>query len=257
MNTMKCFLQFARMALCMTAGLAAGALSGCGGGGNAAPVVEPPPPVTTPAVAVVKPGVWVVMGSSSAAGAGAPAGKGWADLVQEAFRIQGAQLANIARGGTSTYHGMSAATVAPPGRPAPDSANNVDQALSRNPAVLLVSYPTNDTALGYSVSETVNNLLAIRAVARARSVPVIVLSTQPRNLSSNQLSQLKAIDDQISAIVGPCFVALNAALAGADGKLAPANDAGDGVHPSEAGHRIIAERVKALVDEAKCIKVTS
>lgn len=242
------------------AALIASAIAACGGGGSSArapaTLPAPAPAPTLPTVKDVKPGVWVVMGSSSAAGAGAPAGKGWVDLLQASLRDRGAQFANIARGGTTTYHGMSASAQSVAGRPAPDPDGNVDQALSRNPVVLVVSYPTNDTALGYSVDETVNNILAIRAAALARDVAVIVLSTQPRNLTNDQLAQLQAIDQKLNASVGPCLVNVRAALAGADGRLAPGNDAGDGVHPSEAGHRLIAERVNSVLNEAKCIKAS-
>lgn len=228
-------------------------LTSCGGGGNAASA--PAPVLALPGVPLVKPGIWVVMGSSSAAGAGAPVGKGWVDLLQASLRDRGAQFANIAKGGTVTYHGMSASANPVAGRPGPDLGINVDQALSRNPVVLVVSYPSNDTALGYSVDETVNNILAIRAAALARAVPVIVLSTQPRNLSNDQLAQLQAIDQKLAASVGSCLVNVRTALAGADARLAPANDAGDGVHPSEAGHRLIAERVISVLSDLKCVSV--
>jgi lysophospholipase L1-like esterase len=148
----------------------------------------------------------------------------------------------------------SAAPVA--GRPQPDPTANIDQALARKPVLLIVSYPTNDTALGYSADETVNNLLAIRAQALAAGVPVLLLSTQPRNLNEAQLAQLRTIDTRLAASVGACFVELRAALAGADGRLAAGFDSGDGVHPNEAGHGVIATRIREYVDSSKCIRIT-
>ena len=233
-----------------------GALAACGGGGGGSAPAVSPPVVTVPApVAQVRPGTWVVMGSSTAAGAGAPAGKGWVALLGEAHAAAGAQVANIAKGGTVTYEGLSANAPRPAGRPASDPAGNIDQALSRKPVLLIVSYPTNDTALGYSVDETLNNLLAMRAQALAAGVPVVVTSTQPRALGDAQLAQMRTIDQRLAAEVGGCFVALNQLLAGSDGHLAPAYDAGDGVHPNEQGHRIIQSQVSGLLNSGTCVKL--
>lgn len=236
-------------------------LAACGGGGGAeppaaAPVVSAPPPAAPP-VAQVGAGTWVVMGSSTAAGSGAPAGKGWVALVGAAYGGRGAQVANIARGGTVTYEGLSASATRVAGRPAPDPAVNIDQALARRPVLLIVSYPTNDTALGYSVDETVDNLLAIRSQAQAAGVPVIVASTQPRNLNDAQLAQMRTIDSRLASSVGACFVDVRQLLAGPDGRLAPGYDSGDGVHPNEAGHRLIAEQMDKTIGARNCVSLTN
>lgn len=228
------------------------ALAGCGGGDAVAPVQAP---VVIAPVAQVSSGTWTVMGSSTATGAGAPMGKGWVELLQTATAPYGAQFANIAVGGSVTYHGLSATTTVVPGRPAPNPAANIEQALSRKPVVLIVSYPSNDTALGYSVDETVNNLLAIRAQALVAGVPVMVTSGQPRNLSAKQLAQMRLIDERIANTVGACFVDVREKLASTDGHLASQFDSGDGVHPNGAGHRVIAEQFETVVNSQKCIRL--
>lgn len=230
------------------------ALAGCGGGGASAPVPVQAPVVAAP-IMQVSSGTWVVMGSSTAAGAGAPAGKGWADLLQAALTSHGAQFSNIAVGGSVTYHGLSESASAVAGRPAPNPAANIDQALSRKPVALIVSYPSNDTALGYSVDETVNNLLAIRAKAIAAGVPVMVTSSQPRNLSAEQLAQMRLIDERIASTAGACFVDVRKMLASTSGNLASQFDSGDGVHPNGAGHRVIAEQFETVVNSQKCIRL--
>lgn len=238
-------------------------LGACGGGGSgtvALPVtpepVPAPVPVPVPApVAQVGPGSWIVMGSSTAAGAGAAPDKSWVALTQAAYREHKATLVNIAKGGTVTYEGMSAAAMPVAGRPAPNPALNIDQALARKPVLLIVSYPTNDTALGYSVDETVSNLLTIRNQALAVGVHVIVISTQPRNLDDSKLGQLNAIDQRLAASIGPCFVDVRQALAGADNRLASEYNSGDGVHPNEAGHQVIAARLRSVLDLGRCIKL--
>lgn len=234
-----------------------GLLAACGGGTDGAASASAPGPVATPPVAQVAAGTWVVMGSSTAAGAGAPEGKGWVALLSMAYAGRGAQVVNIAKGGTVTYEGLSTASARVSGRPAPDPAINIDQALSRKPVLLIVSYPTNDTALGYSVDETVNNLLAVRSQALAAGVPVVISSTQPRNLNAAQLSQMQTIDQRVAARIGECLVNVHQLLAGADGKLAPLYDSGDGVHPNEAGHRVIATQVQSLLNSDKCIRLSN
>lgn len=245
------YMLDAKRLLCITL---SGMLMACGGGGSDA--AAPAPVATVPApVAQVRPGTWVVMGSSTAAGAGAAAGKGWVALLGETHAAGGAQIANIAKGGTVSYEGLSVNAARPAGRPSSDPAGNIDQALLRKPVLLVVSYPTNDTALGYSVDETVGNLLAIRAQALAAGVPVVVTSTQPRNLSDTQLAQMRVIDQRLSAEVKGCFVAINQLLAGPDGRLASAYDSGDGVHPNEQGHRIIQGQVSSLLYSGNCVKL--
>jgi acyl-CoA thioesterase-1 len=238
------------------------AVGACGGGsatGGNSGTGSNLPPVTTPAVPTptIAAGTWVVIGSSTAAGAGAASGKGWVDLLQTNMTPHGAQIANIAVGGSVTYHGLSAKSVPVSGRPQPNPAANVDEALSRKPVLLIVSYPTNDTALGYSVDETVNNILAIRRDALAAGVAVVVTSSQPRYLPSGQLQQLKAIDERLTSNVGSCFVDVGTALSANDGRLASQFDAGDGVHPNEAGHRAIAARMQQVLESGACVRLTS
>jgi lysophospholipase L1-like esterase len=175
--------------------------------------------------------------------------------LQGSLKDRGARFVNIAKGGTVSYHGLSVTTPAVPNRPAPDPDSNIDQALARNPVVLLVAYPTNDTAAGYTVDETVNNILEIRKAALEKSVPVLVLSTQPRNLSVEKLSQLQQIDVQLAKSVGACFVNVRNPLAGPDDHLAPAYDSGDGVHPNDEGHRVIANAILKTISSDTCIRI--
>lgn len=249
-NTKQCLLG----AKLFLSGLLLGTMTACGGGADSeaadASVVIPP-------VAKIDPGTWVVMGSSTAAGAGAPTGKGWVASLAQSYAGQGVQVANIAKGGTVTYEGLSTATASVAGRPAANPAINIDQALSRKPVLLIVSYPANDTAHGYSADETVRNLLAIRSQALAAGVPVVMTSSLPRNLTATQLSRLRAIDERLAANVGPCLVDIRQPLAAADGRLAAAYDSGDGVHPNESGHLIIANQVKQLIDSKKCVSTSA
>jgi acyl-CoA thioesterase I len=223
-------------------------MAACGGGGG-----DSPAPAVDPRAGS---GTWVVMGSSTAAGAGASPGRSWAALIQADVLNQGIKVINIAKGGSVTYEGLSSGAAPTPDRPVPDPLANIDQALSRSPSLIVVAYPSNDTALGYSVQETVDNLLSIRRQALLNSVSVVLVSSQPRNLSAAQLDQLTVIDEQLSAAVGPCFVDVRTGLAGADGHLAPQYDSGDHVHPNDAGHELMATRIEAVINGRACIQAT-
>lgn len=251
MNSVRRFFCTTAWGLILT-----GALSACGGGGSGGSGGTPAVASPDFQAAVLKSGAWVIMGSSTAAGAGASPGKSWVELLQSGVKNQAIPFVNIAKGGTATYHGLSAAAIPQSGRPLPDPTANIDQALSRHSAFLILAYPTNDTALGYSVDETVNNLLSIRHQALANSVPVMLLSTQPRNLPSAQLALLPLIDERLAAIAGPCFVEVRTGLATANGQLVARYDAGDGVHPNDEGHQLIAARVQAVLDAGRCVQIS-
>lgn len=237
-------------ALCLTLCLPL-ALSACGGGGG-----DPAPP--PPSVPVVTPGTWVVMGSSSAAGQGATTGQSWATTLASAQAARGVTLRNIARGGTVTPMARPAASPAPADRPAPDPAVNVDTALSPVPALLLLSFPTNDTAAGYPADETVGHLRVIRDAAAAARVPVLVMGTQPRDaFTATQRATLAEIDRQLAASAGACFVPLFDALADAQGAIRAELAAGDGIHLNDAGHAVVRQRVQAVLDGGRCVRLSA
>jgi acyl-CoA thioesterase I len=205
-------------------------------------------------VPLVAPGNWVVMGSSTASGAGA-ATLSWADALRNNYAIRGVTEFNIAKGGSTTYAGLPTSSPPVSGRPSPDPSANVDAALAKIPKLVLVAYPSNDTTFGYSVDETVHNLFAIRAAAQAGGAAVIILGTQPLNLPAAQLALLPQIDARVSAGVAPCFVEVREALAAPNGTLAPQYDSGDGVHPNDAGHAVIFNLVKNVIDSGQCVRV--
>ena len=220
----------------------------------AASRAEPGTPAPTAPAAASTRGTWVVLGSSTAAGTGVPAGQGWVSLLEAAYRPAGVSIRNLAVAGTVTYHALPGSLWPSLRRPSPKAEANVDAALALAPRLLLLAYPSNDAARGYSVEETVSNLLAIRQISLTKGVPVLVLSTQPRNLSAAQRASLSLIDQQLRAAVGICFVAVNERLATPDGLLQSTYDSGDGVHPNAKGHRLIADQVQAVINGGKCIR---
>lgn len=199
----------------------------------------------------------MVIGSSTAAGSGATSiAASWAGSLQSKYSANGVKLTNIARIGTVTYQGLPTSSPPVAFRPGPDPSGNVDAALASTPKLVLVGYPHNDTAGNYTADETVGNLIKIRDYAQARGVPVIIVSTQPRNeFSDAQIARLAQIDASVSAQASPCFVEVRTALASADGRLAAQYDSGDGVHPNNAGHAVIFNKISALVDSGACVRL--
>lgn len=243
-----CFGKIAVFAL--SAGLAA-----CGGGGGAdtGPTTPAPSkPIENTPRSVAK-GTWVVMGSSTASGKGAPEGKGWVNVLGISLGDRVTNIVNLALPGIVTYQGLSSSSTPPAGRPAPDPTRNIDQALSRKPVVLILAYPTNDVLSGYSNDEVVNNQLSIRAAAAANQVAVLVLSIQPRKATEAQRAQLFAINARLRTAVGACYVDVYSKLSTTDGLLLPQYDSGDGTHPNEAGHQVIATAVQQVIDSQKCV----
>ena len=104
-----------------------------------------------------------VMGSSTAAGVGAstPA-LSFVGRLETYYTGVGDTFTNIALSGMNTYNALAASV---PGKPAIIPTNNITAALALNPDVILVSYPSNDVALGFTNQETIDNLLSIQQTA--------------------------------------------------------------------------------------------
>lgn len=231
--------------------VAAACLAACGGGGGGSSSGA-----VSPGTQVV-PGTWTVIGSSTPAGVGATPNHGWVDLMRADYAPRGVTVINLAVGGSVSYQGVPSATPLVAGRPAPDPSHNVDAALAKGPRLLFVSYPSNDTAAGYTADETVGNILAIRVEAAARGVPAIVTSSQPQRATPTpqQAVTIAQIDSRLAAEFGACFVDLRSALATSAGTLDPRWDSGDGQHLNDAGHAVVFGRVKAVLESGQCVRV--
>lgn len=219
----------------------------CGGGGGEG--------AASPRVA---PGAWTVLGSSTAAGVGAPTGQGWVALLGAAMQARGVGMTNLARSGLLTSQALPVGTPLAPGRATPDPSVNIDRALTLSPTLVILSFPTNDTVAGIPAAETVGHWQLIAQRAAHAGAATLVLSTQPRDgLDTTQRAALDETDRLAAAAFGACFVAVRAALSDAQGNIAPALSAGDGIHLNADGHRLVLELVSAVLAGARCVRVAS
>jgi lysophospholipase L1-like esterase len=214
--------------------LAAAALA-CGGATAKRPAV--------PTVAVA------VMGSSTAAGVGASAGKGWVDRVRAAAATNCPQVVvtSLAVSGSTTWEGLPASAGPPPaGRPAQRTDANLDAVLSLKPALVLVQYPSNDAANSFPVAETLANHALLRDGIRAAGAADVILGPFPRGLPyPAQVALMTALRDGLPAVAAPRYLALWGDLAETDSSVLAAYASGDGIHLNDAGHALIAAKVLA------------
>jgi lysophospholipase L1-like esterase len=222
-------------------------LVACGGGDIAT--------VATPALpAAVLPGDWLVIGTSTAAGVGAPVDAGWVALLGQALAGRGVRVSNVARAGTLSYHWLPAAAARPVQRPATIEALDVLKLEPASPRLVVLSFPSNDTMAGISASETVDNLLLLRRIELDRGALVFVTSSQPRNdADTSQRATMQAVDAALAAELGHCFVDVRSSLVDADGGLAAEMAAADGVHLNTQGHRKLFDRILAAIVSGRCV----
>lgn len=251
-------------------------LTACGSGSDAptAPIAQPQP--ATPLISnsyvdcgefsqrpdtllprlLSAPSDWVVMGASSAAGAGAStSANSWVALLQADAMAAQVQLQNIAAGGYSTYQALSEHCAVNTLRRQPDAQHNIDKALTFGPDLVLLSFPSNDAALGYAAVETAANILLLRGQLADKNIALLVLSAQPRNMAADKQQLLTELNRLLKPVLTGCFVDIYAALAGAQGGLSVLYDAGDGVHLNDAGHALVYAAVKAVLQSDTCVQL--
>jgi lysophospholipase L1-like esterase len=212
---------------------------------------SPTSPSNAPRVA---PGTWAFLGASTTVGFSASGlAQTWVARLQSAVSGRGVTIVNLALAGATSYTWMPAAAPVPFGRFGPSLPNNIDAAMTHRPSLVLLNATNNDLVANYSVDELVANLLAIRGVASAGGAAVVMLSTQPRNLSDAARALLPVIDARLSPVFGECFVDIRTPLAAPDGRMLPLYDVGDGIHPNDAGHAVIFQRVDATLQSGRCV----
>ncbi len=198
--------------------------------------------------------VIVVMGSSTAEGTGASPREdsSWVSRLTKAVRKNMADNAdtvvyNLGLGGTTTYAGRENGFVPPQGYTGPDPERNINKALSLNPNIILVNYPSNDVANNIPTATTMENYNKYQDMAAAAGVRIYFLTTQPRDkLNDQQKVQIRDQKDAMISAYPSTSINVWDALVSSDGyNIHPDVNAGDGIHVNNKGHRRILEAVMA------------
>jgi acyl-CoA thioesterase-1 len=183
-----------------------------------------------------------VMGSSTAYGRDASSySLSFVGRLETYYTGVGDTFTNIAAIGMNTYNALAASV---PGKPAILPANNITAALALNTDVILVSYPSNDVAMGFTNQETIDNLKSIEQTAINAGKAIYFIGTQPRDFpDASQRTQLFTQNALILSNFPNNSINVYPDLVGIDGYISPAVSAGDGVHLNDEGHRRIFNRV--------------
>ncbi len=189
----------------------------------------------------------VVLGSSTAAGSGPKdTNNGWVNRYRTYLQSLDPthQVINLSSGGSATYSALPAEdSVA--NRPKPDTLRNITKALSYNPDIIILNYPTNDVGYGYSVKEQLDNYAVIVEKAAQAGVPVWIATTQGRNLDRNKRDLLIQTRDSIHSVYGDKAIDFWTTISNDDGYINSLYDSGDGIHLNDDAHKILFDRVVA------------
>lgn len=188
----------------------------------------------------------VVLGSSTAAGSGATrSDSAWVNRYRHYLQSLNPdnEVINLAQGGYNSYRLMPDDFTPPAGRPSPDPARNISKAISLNPDGIIINLPSNDVAAGYGLEQLVNFDTMVARAQRA-DIPIWIATTQPRNFTNQFLIQLQIIvRDSIHIKYGDFAIDFWTLLANENNWIKPYYSAGDGVHLSDAGHKILFRQV--------------
>lgn len=188
----------------------------------------------------------VILGSSTAAGSGpSDINNAWVNRYRSYLTSIDATnvVINLAVGGYTTYRVMPTGFATPDGRPAVDAGHNITKALSYKPDVIIVNLPTNDTSIGCSKEETMDNFKALRDIADAEGIKFYIATTQPRNFTEEKRNDLIALRDSIYNVFGEYAIDFWTDIAKDDGTINPVYDSGDGIHLNDAAHELMFDRV--------------
>ena len=195
----------------------------------------------------------VVIGSSTSAGTGASSyansyvGKLTAYYQQNTNDNLDTTVTNLALGGTNTYNALQSGLAQVPGRPyPPDSNRNVDKALSYSPDVIIINFPTNDIASGYTKTEYMFNLRQMYSKIINANVRCYITTSQPRNLDVAHRQFLRDLVDSIKNTFGTYSIDFwtDLVTGGDTNQIRAAVSAGDSIHVNDVGHNLLFLRVK-------------
>jgi acyl-CoA thioesterase-1 len=200
----------------------------------------------TPTGPNASPAIIVVIGASTAAGTGAkPIDSAWVNRLRliTTSNLKPLTYINLAVGGYTTYQGMPTGFTKS-GRPAPDTAHNITKALALHPSLVMITFPSNDIANGYTAGEVMSNYSKMTSLLDSAKVPYILFGTQPRNLSeSSKRTSLKQVNTAIKSTYTNRANDYFDQLATSSLTIKPELSFGDGIHVNNKGHYLIVQSV--------------
>lgn len=190
----------------------------------------------------------VVLGSSTAAGAGASVpDSAWVNLYKASVTSENTryEVINLAKGGYTTFHILPDGSTMPPGVTVTvDTARNITKALTYGPVALIVNMPSNDAANNFTAQMQVDNYRIISGIAAAAGISVWICTPQPRNFSNPLQVKIQTdVRDSVLTLYQDHAIDFWTGMATVSGHIKPEFDSGDGVHLNNQGHRALCERV--------------
>ena len=195
----------------------------------------------------------VAIGSSTVSGEGAsPSADAWINLLNTYLNSLGLSvtITNLGASLTTTFNGLPS-SYAPPtnANPLPPDQpflnHNITYALSLNPDIVLIAYPSNDFVLGFTMTRFLANLRTIYDSVLAQGKIAFVSTSQPRSDQPTAIRLLlqTAKDSVLAEFPGH---ALDFWTPLADpltlGFKTGLTD--DAIHPNNAGHQLLFQAVR-------------
>lgn len=174
----------------------------------------------------------VALGDSLMAGYGLPSGEALPEVLQGLLRAkgQGIQVQNAGVSGDTTAGGLA----------------RLDWAVPEGTDAVILGLGANDMLMGLAKDRARANLEAIIERLKARGIPVLLLGMRAsRSLGDDYANGFDRIYPEIAEKHGVIFYPF--LLAGV--ALDPGLNQLDGIHPTAAGVRVIAERMLPTVEQ--------
>lgn len=173
----------------------------------------------------------LVLGDSLTAGYGLPLEQAFPAQLEAALKKQGhnVQVINAGISGDTSAGGLA----------------RLEWSLADRPDIAIVELGANDALRGLSPQQTRDNLAAILSRLKKAHIPVILAGMKaPRNLGENYYNSFdqiySALAKEYQVVFYPFF------LEGVAGD--PQLNQSDGMHPNNAGVKIIVKRILPLVE---------
>jgi len=164
-----------------------------------------------------EPNQTVAFGDSLVVGIGTTSGNNFVSLLSQRLGIS---IINAGRAGDTTGTALSRLK---------------DAVLDRNPVVVIVLVGGNDLLQNVPLQQRISNITSIATQIRAEGAAVILVGLSTGNVIDPYEGALPGIASQTSSTLVPGIL---------DGIFGDPNLMADAIHPNNAGHKIMADRIE-------------